>query len=83
MFAIFRVEIHQHRPENEFAFTPRRVPSLTLNSVVIRMVASGAGWQRMRLTRFYFRPKDGHQMRGMREPISLAIFEASQQAPVA
>jgi hypothetical protein len=28
-------------------------------------------------------PIDGHQVRGIREPISLAIFEASQQIPAA
>jgi hypothetical protein len=41
-----------------------------------------AGSQRMRLTR-YLRQRDGHQRRGMREPISLAIFEASQHVPAA
>ena len=43
---------------------------------------AGAGSQRVGLTR-YLRPKDGHQMRGIREPISLAIFEASQHVPAA
>src|SRR5208337_2083654 len=37
MLEILPVEMHHHLPENEFAFSSVRCPSLTLNSGVARM----------------------------------------------